>query len=201
MRHTSSAVAPPVEKPVDVFTNFAPATSAARQAEIFSSSVRRQVSMMTFTTALGTASTTARMSSSTAFRFPSLSRPTLTTISISDAPSETALRASKAFASALIAPSGKPTTQQTAAEPSSSEAASAAREEFTHTDAKPYSRASSQSFFISSAVAGGFRLVWSMYRARFILQQPFLQARLYVSSALRRKLRAPRRSSSSGACE
>ena len=36
---------------------------------------------------------------------------------------------------------------------------SAAREEFTHTDAKPYSRASSQSFFISSAVAAGFRLV------------------------------------------
>ena len=38
MRRTSSAVAPPVEKPVEVFTNFAPAASAARQAAIFSSS-------------------------------------------------------------------------------------------------------------------------------------------------------------------
>ena len=201
IRRTSSTVAPPVEKPVEVFTNFAPAASAMRQAVIFSSRVSRHVSMMTFTAASGTASTTARISSSTAFASPSLSSPTFMTISVSDAPPAAAVRASKDFASELIAPSGKPTTQQTATVlPSSSEAASGTRDEFTHTDAKPYSRASAQSFLISSAVAAGFRLVWSMYRARFILQPPFLQARLSASSAPRRKSRAPRRSSSSGAC-
>lgn len=36
IRRTSSTVAPPVEKPVEVFTNFAPAASAMRQAAIFS---------------------------------------------------------------------------------------------------------------------------------------------------------------------
>ena len=111
MRRTSSAVAPPVEKPVEVFTNFAPAASAARHAVIFSSSVKRHVSMMTFTAAPGTASTTVQISSSTAFIFPSLRSPTFITISISDAPPAAAVRASKAFASGLIAPSGKPTTQ------------------------------------------------------------------------------------------
>ena len=52
-----------VENPVDVFTKSAPASFAARQAFFFSSSVRRQVSRITFTSALPSAAcTTASMS-------------------------------------------------------------------------------------------------------------------------------------------
>ena len=62
---TSSTVAPPVDNPVEVFTKSAPAFTDNSHARTFSSSVRRQVSIITFTTAPLDASTTARISSST----------------------------------------------------------------------------------------------------------------------------------------
>ena len=45
---TSSIVAPPVEKPVDVLTKSAPASTDNLQALTFSSSVNKQVSIITF---------------------------------------------------------------------------------------------------------------------------------------------------------
>ena len=47
IRRTSSTVAPPVEKPVDVLTKSAPPSTVRRLARTFSSSVSRQHSMMT----------------------------------------------------------------------------------------------------------------------------------------------------------
>ena len=62
----SSGVAPPVENPVDVLTKSAPAFLANSQALTFSSSVKRQVSIITFVSAfLSAASTTAFISFST----------------------------------------------------------------------------------------------------------------------------------------
>ena len=46
---TSSTVAPPVLKPVEVLTKCAPLSTTSWQARIFCSSVSRQVSKMTFT--------------------------------------------------------------------------------------------------------------------------------------------------------
>jgi hypothetical protein len=50
-RAMSSAVAPPVEKPVLVLRKSAPALRAISEARSFSSKVRRQVSRMTLTMA------------------------------------------------------------------------------------------------------------------------------------------------------
>src|SRR5205814_2430130 len=100
--------------PVDVFTYPAPADFARRHAAIFSSRVRRHVSMITFVSTRGPhASTTARMSRSTARSLPDFSSPTLMTMSISPAPSRIARVASYAFTSESVAPSGKPTTVHT----------------------------------------------------------------------------------------
>lgn len=75
MSAISSVVAPPVENPVEVFTNAAPAAFAARQAFTFSSSVSRQVSMMTLTMAGFAALTTAaEISACTADQSPALPR-------------------------------------------------------------------------------------------------------------------------------
>ena len=87
-------------------------------------------------------------------------------MSISRAPFFTATAVSAALLSEGIAPRGNPTTQQgVTSVPASSAAASAMRLGFTHTDAKPYCFASSQSFFTCAAVASGFRMVWSIYFA------------------------------------
>ena len=59
---TSSIVAPFVLKPVDVLTKAAFASSAHLQAAIFSSSVNRQVSMITLTIAGLLASTISLIS-------------------------------------------------------------------------------------------------------------------------------------------
>ena len=59
----SCDVAPPVENPVEVFTKSAPASFDNSQAITFSSSVNKQVSIITFTKALSlAASTTAFIS-------------------------------------------------------------------------------------------------------------------------------------------
>ena len=58
MSAISCVVAPPVEKPVEVFTKSAPAFWESSQALIFSSSVNKQVSMITFTIALSLAAST-----------------------------------------------------------------------------------------------------------------------------------------------
>ena len=65
MRRTSSTVAPPVEKPVLVFTNATPAATQSLQARTFSSSLRRQHSMIALTGLPWAASTTARTSRTT----------------------------------------------------------------------------------------------------------------------------------------
>jgi hypothetical protein len=86
--------------------------------------------------------------------------PMFITMSISLAPARTASRASKALAVGVMAPRGKPTT----AHPMTPELARSAlhmgtQVEFTHTDAKWYLRASSQSFLMSSRPTSGLRRV------------------------------------------
>ena len=82
------------------------------------------------------------------------------TMSISDAPSKMARRVSKFLTSAVVAPSGNPTTEQTPTPvPRSREAASATHTGFTHTVAKWNSAASRQSFSISARVASALSSV------------------------------------------
>ena len=82
-------------------------------------------------------STTASMSRSTVRRSPDFSAPTLITMSISEAPSKIARRVSYCFTSAVVAPSGKPTTEQTPTpDPRSSDAAVATQTGLTQTVAK-----------------------------------------------------------------
>ena len=101
--------------------------------------------MITLTMAGFDASTTALISSFTNVQFWSLIAPTLITMSTSSAPAFTASEASNAFAEVSIAPRGKPTTQHTFTSlPFNSDAMSGTWQLFTHTDAKPYSRASLQ---------------------------------------------------------
>jgi hypothetical protein len=87
-------------------------------------------------------------------------------MSTSQAPSATVRAASKALTSGKVAPSGKPTTVQTrVSDPRSSSAHSGTQVGFTHTVAKPCSRASAQSCSIWARVASGLSRVWSMVRA------------------------------------
>ena len=97
---------------MEVLTKAAPASSESWHALTFSSSVSRQVSMMTFTMApyLAAVSTTALISSLTKSKFPLLSAPMFITMSISFAPSLQASSVSKALAEVVHAPRGKPTT-------------------------------------------------------------------------------------------
>jgi hypothetical protein len=84
----------------------------------------------------------------------------LITMSISSAPWRTASRASYAFAVGVTAPSGKPTTAHTITpEPRSWVLQNGTQVVFTHTEAKPYLRASSQSSCTSSRVASGLSSV------------------------------------------
>ena len=87
-------------------------------------------------------------------------------MSISQAPSSIARRASYAFTSGALAPSGKPTTQQVATpEPCRISEQRRTHVPFTHTLAKRFFLASSHSLSTSAAVASGFKSVWSMYDA------------------------------------
>src|ERR1017187_6236299 len=175
MSSTSRAVAPPVENPVEVFTNSARAFRAATQPATFSSSVRSDVSRITLRIAPPSwaVSATARMSSSTVRRSPDLSAPIAITMSISLAPSRMARRASSAFISLGMAPSGNPTTVQTTEElPARRAAQRLTKTGLTHTDAKPNWAASSQSWSMSEYVASARRRVWSMKRARSLGTSP-----------------------------
>src|SRR5262249_13243745 len=126
-------------------TKSAPASLASTHARTFSSSVKSAVSIITLTMAQDSwaASTTDRISSSTDRSSRDLSAPILMTISISVAPSKIARRASYAFTSARVAPSGNPTTVQTfTGEPYRIEAHSFTQVGLTQTDAKLNVRAS-----------------------------------------------------------
>ena len=87
---TSAKVAPPVENPVEVLINSAPAFVTISHIFIFSSSVSRQVSMITFRILPLQAWWIWRISSSISSYFLSFSLPILMTISISEAPFATA---------------------------------------------------------------------------------------------------------------
>ena len=165
MSATSATVAPPVPQPVEVLTMSASASLARRQATTFSSSVSREVSMMTFVIAPASWQTSAifRISSPTHSCIPLLSRPTLMTMSISRAPSRSARRVSRTFTSVVAAPSGKPMTEATATSvPARFSYARRTQAGFTQTAAKPYCFASAQRRSMSALVAAGSRSVWSM---------------------------------------
>ena len=155
IRRTASTVAPPVEKPVDVFTKSAPAAKAQAHALRISSSVSRQISKITFTKALpSAAATTALMSASTPAQSPSLAKPIFMTISTSSAPFAIASFVSKALAEEVAAPRGNPITVQTfTSVPANCAFAKATRAGFTHTEQNPYSAASSQSRATCACVA------------------------------------------------
>ena len=164
MSSTSCTVAPPVLKPVEVFTNAAPAASAHLHARTIWSSSSRQHSRITFTGCPCAASTTAAMSLVQYSSSPLSSLPTFRTMSISVVPSSTACLASATFPAVLHAPSGKlmhvvmPTP-----EPFNRSAANAVHVPLMDTVLKWYSRASSHSFASCSCVAFCLSSVWSMY--------------------------------------
>ena len=100
------------------------------------------------------------MSRSTTRRSPDFSAPTLITMSISQAPSKMARRVSKCFVSAVVAPSGNPTTEQTLTRlPCRRRAQVATHVGFTQTLANSYCAASRQSVSISWRVASGLSSV------------------------------------------
>ncbi len=82
-------VAPPLEKPVDVFTKSSPASMAGEPAVIFSSSVNKHVSRITLVAAIRVrpVSTTSARSFRTKLWFPDFSMTTFITMSVSCAPS------------------------------------------------------------------------------------------------------------------
>ena len=174
MRAISSAVAPPVENPVEVLTKSAPALLAISHAFTFSASVRRHVSSMTLTIVLPWAArTTARISLSTARWSPDFMAPILSTMSHSCAPSPIAFLVSNAFASGETAPRGKPMTVQTFTPVRrSSFALRETYHGFTHTEQKWYSAASRQRFSTCFAVASAFSRVWSIMPARSLATFP-----------------------------
>ena len=135
----------------------------------FSSSVRRQHSMMTLRCLSPQAFFTSLISSSVSSYLPLLSQPTLMTMSTSSAPSSTAVFASKALLLVSMAPSGKPTTTQTFT--SVSFRASThflVQQVLTQTEAKSCSFASSRSFSIFFSSASCARTVWSINLLIFI---------------------------------
>ena len=84
----------------------------------------------------------------------------LITMSTSRAPSKIARRVSKCLTSAVVAPSGNPTTEQTPTPaPRSSAGTRATHAGLTHTVANWNSAASRHSFSISCRVASGFSSV------------------------------------------
>ena len=111
-RATSSRVAPPLEKPVEVLMKSQPQALTILHRRIFSSSVSRQHSMMTFRILPRVASRTAAISLATSSQLPSLTMETLMTMSISSAPFSMAFFASKALTAEVLYPLGKPMTVQ-----------------------------------------------------------------------------------------
>ena len=120
---TSANVAPSVENPVDVLMYSAPAFVTISHILIFSSSVSRQVSMITFKIRPLHVSWIRRISSSISSYFPSFKCPILMTISISEAPFAMASFVSKTFAALVLYPFGNPMTVQIGSFPSTYSAA------------------------------------------------------------------------------
>ena len=84
-------------------------------------------------------------------------------MSTSDAPFTIASLVSMALVTEVFAPNGNPMTVHTfTGVPSRRLEAKLAFAGFTHTEAKPYSFASSQSLAICSRVASGLSSVWSI---------------------------------------
>ena len=102
MSFTSSRVAPPLEKPVEVLMKSAPQSATMRHMCIFSSSVSRQHSIMTLRIFPRVASRTARMSFATSTQQPSLTMERFITMSISSAPFFIASAASKALTALVM---------------------------------------------------------------------------------------------------
>jgi hypothetical protein len=108
--------------------------------------------------------------------------------------------ASATFAPVLAAPNGKPTTVQTfTAEPANSARTNGTHDEFTHTLAKLYWRASRQILITSARVASAFRMVWSMSAAiagsifvSFSLAETRLAPAAMISLVLRAQVWAQR---------
>jgi len=178
------AVAPPGANPVEVFTNAAPARSAARQPATISSSDRNPVSRITFTTSPGAAPTTAAMSASTSATRPLRSHPTLSTMSSSTAPSATARWASATFAAVVVVPCGKPITVQTATFVSTA-AACATSEGRTHTLNTPSSSATASSVSTCARVSSGLSTAWSIIPATCGAVSAAMAATLPGRTALR----------------
>ena len=98
---TSSNVAPAVEKPVEVLMKSASDLETISHMRIFSSSLSRQVSIITLSVCPAQAALIALISASTSSSRPSLSMPMLMTMSTSSAPFFTASAASNTFVSVV----------------------------------------------------------------------------------------------------
>ena len=122
--------------------------------------------MITLSTAPGQAARTVAMSSRTASWRPSFSAPIGITMSISCAPAAIAAAVSAALTADGMAPSGKPTTEQTRTSlPRSRSATNGTCTELTQTERKPCVRASSQNRATCASVASALRIVWSISSA------------------------------------
>ena len=133
--------------------NSAPAFVTISHILIFSSSVRRHVSMMTFKIFPSHASWIWRISSSTSSYFLSFKKPILITISISDAPFTIASFVSNTFVAVVLYPFGNPITVQIGSFPSTYSAACFTYAAGIHAEAVSYLIPSSRIVLISSHVA------------------------------------------------
>ncbi len=101
-RATSSRVAPPPAKPVEVLIYSAPEAETISHSLIFSSSVSRHVSIITLSRRPRQASFTALISWRRSSHLRSFTQPMLMTMSISSAPLSTASPASKHLAAVVL---------------------------------------------------------------------------------------------------
>ena len=114
----SSNVAPDVENPVDVLMKSAPASVTISHILIFSSSVNRHVSMITFNILSPHALFNNAISPLILSKCLSLTSPKLMTISISSAPFNIASFVSYSLTAVVLYPFGNPITVQIAIFPS-----------------------------------------------------------------------------------
>ncbi len=135
----------------------------AREAATISSSVRKAVSRMTFTTVSPAASTTARTSCSTRSQSPDFAAPMFCTMSSSKAPSARACSDSATLAAVEVVPCGKPITVPTPTPvPCRRSTACWTSLGRTHTLNTRYAAASSSCASTSERVSSGLRMAWSM---------------------------------------
>ena len=162
---TSAKVAPALENPVEVFIYSAPDSDTISHIFIFSASVSRQVSIITFKSLPPHAAFICFISSRTSLYLPPLSQPIFMTISISSAPFSTASAVSAHFAAVVLYPHGKPMTVHIFSLSPTYSFARLTKDAGIHTDAVEYSIPSSQSDLISSHVALGESRVWSVFES------------------------------------